>query len=248
MKIFALQNNIGHRIRLDRKFFEQPTLKVAKSLLGKYLVRIWRGKEIIGKIVETEAYIGPGDKASHAYYKKEFTPKGLEKIYRKFEKRIPIWQRKKFKEEFLKRGGKITNRSLAEFLTGGHIYIYLVYGMYWQLNISTGKAGQPECMLIRAVEPITDNLKLITYNLKHLTNGPGKLCNYFKLDKTFYGEDLCKSKRIWLEDLALKRASKTLIVSGPRIGIDYAGPYWAKKPWRFWIKKNPFVSKYRAFG
>ena len=51
-------------------------------------------------------------------------------------------------------GGKITKRNKAEFMIGGHIYIYLVYGMYWQLNISTGKEGVPECVLIRALKPV----------------------------------------------------------------------------------------------
>lgn len=89
--------------RLKRKFYTQPTLKVAQQLLGKYLVRKIGGKTLIGKIIETEAYIGPKDKASHAYK------------------------------------GKITERNKAEYLIGGHIYIYLVYGMYWQLNISSYK-------------------------------------------------------------------------------------------------------------
>jgi len=57
-------------MKIERDFFEKPTILVAKNLLGKYIVRNYRGKLIIGKIVETEAYIGPKDKASHAYSKK----------------------------------------------------------------------------------------------------------------------------------------------------------------------------------
>lgn len=154
-------------------------------------------------IVETEAYIGPEDKASHAYL------------------------------------GKTTKRNLAEYLIGGHIYIYLVYGMYWQFNISTYKEGKPECVLIRALEPTVKNNNFL--KIKNLTNGPGKLCQYLKLNKSFYGEDLVKSKRIWLEDKGIKIKNKE-IVSSKRIGIDYAKE-WKDKPWRFYIKNNLFVSK-----
>lgn len=183
--------------RLSREFFVQPTLKVSKALLGKVLVRIWQGKRLAGKIVETEAYIGPRDKASHAYL------------------------------------GKKTPRNQAEFMIGGHVYIYLVYGMYWQFNISTEQEGKPECVLIRALEPIE--------GIDESTNGPGKLCRALKLDKSFYGEDLCRSSRIWLEEGEEIKSSQ--IVKAPRIGIDYAGPYWSKIPWRFYIKDNKFVSR-----
>jgi DNA-3-methyladenine glycosylase len=53
-------------MRVTRQFFHQPTLKAAKSLLGKFLVRKINGKIISGMIVETEAYVGFDDKASHA--------------------------------------------------------------------------------------------------------------------------------------------------------------------------------------
>ena len=133
------------------------------------------------------------------------------------------------------RNNKITERNKAEFLEGGHIYIYLVYGMYWQFNITTGHAGHPQCFLIRAIEP--ENIKDYT-----LTNGPGKLCNYFKLDKSLYGENVTTSKRIWIEDRGEKITQKN-IISAPRIGIDYAGPYWARRKLRFYIKNNPAVSR-----
>ncbi|HOS88278.1 MAG TPA: DNA-3-methyladenine glycosylase [Candidatus Pacearchaeota archaeon] len=178
--------------KLKRDFYIQPTLKVAKDLLGKYIVRKVGNKKIEGKIIETEAYIGPQDKASHAYK------------------------------------GKITPRNQIEYRIGGHIYIYLVYGMYWQLNITTAKEGQPECVLIRAIEPM--DLKLL-----NLTNGPGKLCQWLKLDKSFYAEDLTKSKRIWLEDRGLK-IEPSQIIATKRIGIDYAGPYWSHRHWRFLLK------------
>lgn len=183
--------------RVGREFFIKPTLQVAKSLLGCSLVRIYKRKKLVGKIVEVEAYIGPHDKASHAYK------------------------------------GKITKRNKAEFLIGGHIYIYLVYGMYWQLNITTETEGKPACVLIRALEPVE--------GIKEETNGPGKLCRALKLSGKFYGEDLCTSRRIWIEEG--KRVKRNQIVKVPRIGIDYAGEYWTKIPWRFYIRDNKYVSR-----
>ena len=206
-------------IHLKRSFFVQPTLKVAKELLGKYLVRIDKGKRISGMIVETEAYLGPKDKASHAYL------------------------------------GKKTLRNRAEYLIGGHIYIYLVYGMYWQLNISTFKEGKPECVLVRALEP-KEGIELMIKNrkikkpkiineqfLKKLCSGPGVLCQALNLDKSFYSYNLGQKKAtLFVEDRGVK-IKPSEIAKGPRIGIDYAGPYWSKKPWRFLIKTNKFVSK-----
>lgn len=196
--------------RLNRGFYLQPTLTVSKKLLGKYLVHRTKKGIISGKIVETEAYIGPQDKASHSF------------------------------------GGKITARNLAEYLKGGHIYIYLVYGMYWQFNISTAKVGSPECVLLRALEP-EDGIQQMIKNRpkakkeRNLANGPGKLCQALELDKSHYGLDTVKSKEVWLEDRG-QSFKKSDIIASVRIGIDYAEE-WAKKPWRFYVKGSPFVSK-----
>ncbi len=51
---------------LARAYYRQPTLRVARSLLGKYLVRGGRSGMTAGRIVEVEAYVGPEDRASHA--------------------------------------------------------------------------------------------------------------------------------------------------------------------------------------
>jgi DNA-3-methyladenine glycosylase len=190
-------------MRLGRNFYTRPTLIVARELLGKYIVRKVGKKKLVGKIVETEAYIGPEDKASHAYQ------------------------------------GKITPRNRAEYLKGGHIYIYLCYGLHWQLNITTSFARKPECVLIRALEPKIDKFQNKKAKI-NLSNGPGKLCRWLRLNKSFYGEDLTKSKRIWLEEG--EKIKPSWVVQTKRIGIDYAGS-WKNKPWRFYLKDNPFVSK-----
>ena len=143
--------------RLGRGFYSRNALVIAKKILGKYIIRCFRGRKIIGKIVEVEAYYSARDRASHAF------------------------------------GGKRTKRNRAEYLRGGHVYIYLVYGMHWQFNISTGPADHPECLLIRAVEPVKG------FSGRE-ASGPGKFCKAFHLNKSFYGEDLTTSKRLWLED------------------------------------------------
>jgi DNA-3-methyladenine glycosylase len=221
-------------MRLEREFFFQPTLKVAKELLGKYIVRKYKDKLLIGKIVETEAYIGPKDKASHAYSKKEQSEKEKLKIIHQNWERIKdyVEDKEKIIKRILKlKNAKVTKRNLAEYLKGGHIYIYLVYGNYYQLNITTYKECYPECVLIRSLEPIL--------NLKN-SKGPGKLCNELHLDKSFWGEDLCKSEIIWLE--SGESYKKKDIVKTKRIGIDYAGED-ANLPWRFYIKNNKWISK-----
>lgn len=53
-------------MKLDRSFYERPTLEVASDLIGKVLVRRFKGRNLAGKIVETEAYVGPHDLACHA--------------------------------------------------------------------------------------------------------------------------------------------------------------------------------------
>jgi len=106
-----------------------------------------------------------------------------------------------------------TARNQVMWAEGGVLYVYLVYGMYWLLNIVTGKEGQAEAVLIRGVEGI---------------KGPGKVGQWLLLDKSFYAEDLISSRRIWLED----NSEKVRVKRGFRLGVDYADS-WAFKKWRF---------------
>lgn len=228
-------------MRLGRNFFENSTLKVAKNLLGKFIVRKFRNQFLIGRVVEVEAYIGPRDKASHAYARTLQSPKEKLKILFDNWKRIKRYVNNK--EKFYRRiinclKCKLTPRNLAEYLRGGHIYIYLIYGNYFQLNITSYKEGFPECILIRSLEPI--------FNLQN-PKGPGRLCYELKIDKKFWGHDLVTSNILWLED-DLKHFGfnfnyqKEIIIAKQRIGIDYAQD-WALKPWRFYFKNNKWISK-----
>ena len=107
-----------------------------------------------------------------------------------------------------------TQRTEMMYHNGGVIYVYLIYGMYWMLNFVTENKGIPQAVLIRGVDEY---------------NGPGKLTKALNIDKSFYGEDLISSERIWLENSPKKAKYKTT----SRIGIDYSGEVWKNKPWRF---------------
>lgn len=113
----------------------------------------------------------------------------------------------------------MTQRNRVMFDNGGLVYVYLIYGMYWMLNVVTSTHSEPQAVLIRGVTG---------------AEGPGKLTRLLKIDGSFYGEDLVESNRIWIEDNGIKAD----YITTPRIGIDYAGPYWSKVPWRFVLKSQ----------
>ena len=109
-----------------------------------------------------------------------------------------------------------TSRTEIMYHEGGRLYIYLIYGMYWMLNIVTGEKDNPQAVLIRGVEDF---------------QGPGKMTKALGIDKSFYGVDLVTSDRMWFEYDGLILPVK----NGPRIGIDYAGEYWKSRPWRYYL-------------
>jgi DNA-3-methyladenine glycosylase len=141
-------------------------------------------------------------------------------------------------------GGRRTERNEVTYAEGGHVYVFFVYGMYYQLNLVTGLVDDPHVVLIRAVEPV-EGIEIMRERRgemkdKNLTSGPGKLCIALGITRELNGEDLIESERIWVEDY--KTFAKKEIASGPRVGIDYAEEF-AGLPWRFWVDGNSFVSK-----
>ena len=142
-------------------------------------------------------------------------------------------------------GGRRTSRNEITYAEGGHVYVFFVYGMYYQLNLVTGLADHPHVVLIRAVEPV-EGIEVMRERRgpmkdTNLTSGPGKLCIAFGITRDLNGEDLT-GDRIWVEEYqAIKRSA---VATGPRVGIDYAEEF-ANEPWRFWLNGNKFVSKTR---
>ena len=134
-----------------------------------------------------------------------------------------------------------SERVRVQYGPAGMAYIYLIYGMYNCLNITSGPPGVPEVVLIRAVEPVS-GLELMkkrrrTDKALQLCSGPGKLCMALDIGRDLYGADLCSDGPLFLEfgqTPAETAASK-------RIGIDYAR-LCRDKLWRFTIPGNPYVS------
>lgn len=207
---------------MNRDFFQQDAINLAKDILGKYLIREYDGKQIVSKIVETEAYMGVNDKAAHVY------------------------------------GDKKTDRTMPLYLDGGHIYVYLIYGMYYCLNISANKENIPECVLIRAIEPVKgieeicenrykkNYSNLSTYQKKNISNGPGKLCMALNIDKSLNSKSILDNE-LYISDFYYEEGKKVFaddkfeIEIDKRINIDYAEE--AKDYlWRFYIKDNKYVS------
>lgn len=137
-------------------------------------------------------------------------------------------------------GGRRTERVRSMYLSGGHAYVYFIYGMYHCLNFVTRTADHPEAVLIRAIEPLHPAAEPAT-RAKIPTNGPGKLCRHYQINKEQDGARLwTKRSSLWVEDAPRVPARER--VTAARIGVDYAGSA-ARWPLRFYIRDNLFVSR-----
>ncbi|HEX8747970.1 MAG TPA: DNA-3-methyladenine glycosylase [Pyrinomonadaceae bacterium] len=139
-----------------------------------------------------------------------------------------------------------TARTEVMYSAGGVAYVYFIYGMYYQFNVVTNRRDVPHAVLVRAAEP-EEGLELMRERRAgrkdtELASGPGKLCVAFGIDRSYNGEDL-RGERVWIEESG-REVRGDEIASGPRIGIDYAEEF-VDRPWRFWIKGNPHVSRKR---
>ena len=190
----------------------------------------------VGRVVETEAYAGEEDQASHARFGR-------------------------------------TPRNAIMAGPPGIAYVYLVYGMYDCLNVVTGPEGAPAAVLIRAVEPLAgmaamradrlrverrrravrhgDRERIAAARLARtpdaaLARGPGLVGAAFGIDVSWTGTDLCDVRSIVrLEVDPAGPPDAARIVATPRVGVGYAGPEWAGRPWRFALAGHPSVSRAR---
>ena len=128
------------------------------------------------------------------------------------------------------------------FGEAGHAYIYLIYGMYCCINIVCNEKEVPECVLIRALEPV-DGVELMQKRRKQekmtaLCSGPGKLCQALSLTREDNGMDLC-GELLYVEET--EGYEDFDIASSKRINIDYAKEA-VEFLWRYTIKGNTFLS------
>lgn len=120
-------------------------------------------------------------------------------------------------------GGRRTARNGMMYAAGGHAYVYLCYGIHHLFNVVVSDKDDPQAVLVRAIHPIEGiavmaqrrNTKTFT------TNGPGTLTQALGIRTTHNGEVLT-GRRLWIADVGVKVPSKK-IITGPRIGVDYAG-------------------------
>jgi DNA-3-methyladenine glycosylase len=168
---------------------EAPLL--ARQLLGCVIVTDINKVFTAGIITEVEAYLGSSDPASHAY-------KGQ------------------------------TERNKAMFSVGGTCYVYLSYGIHYCVNVVSGKAGDGQAVLIRAVKPLYNisamaerrGIKLIEGQRlpRHLSDGPGKLCQALGINVTHCGERFT-GPILKIVNAGIKVPSDTIKVT-ERIGIS----------------------------
>ena len=158
----------------------------------------------------------------------------------------------------------LTGRTEVMFGPPGHAYVYLIYGMYYCMNVVTEREGHASAVLLRALEPVK--------NVDGRTCGPGLLCKAMRIDKRLNAHDLLSDNIYiaWPDNESVgrvspravtpsQRAARTesrstgvkegppeanplVIIERPRIGVDYAR-HWARRHLRFYIKGCPFVSR-----
>ena len=197
-------------MKLALDYYLNPdVITLARDLLGKYIFTCVNGKITGGYIVETEAYNGIVDKASHAY------------------------------------GNRLTTRTKTMFKQGGIAYVYLCYGIHEMFNIVTSVKGQPQAVLVRAIQPVTGlEVMLERRNMPalkpNITSGPGSVAKALGISRAINGFNL-EGNVIWLEDRGIRLEDKE-IISTKRIGVQYAGND-AFLPYRYYIKGNIYVSK-----
>ena len=123
----------------------------------------------------------------------------------------------------------------------GHAYVFQIYGLHYCLNVVVKPAGEPGCVLIRAIEPLfgleamLERRKLEGAKIHEIGSGPGKVCQALGIDRRLGGADFTADPLLILSSDQPPPA----IRRGPRIGVTKAADW----PLRFWIDGSPWISR-----
>ena len=133
-----------------------------------------------------------------------------------------------------------TMRTQVMYGPPGYAYVYFTYGMHWMLNFVVESEDDPAAILIRAVEPL-EGIEIIAQRRagqpqKHWTDGPGKLCQAFAIDKRYNGADLCDEDAEVFVEIG-RQIPDSIVTIGPRVGLNTVPEPWKSIPWRFRITR-----------
>lgn len=200
---------------IEKEFYNQGAIEVAKGILGHYLVREVNGLKIRTKIVETESYIGSTDKACHAYN------------YKRTDRTKPLFEE----------GGI----AYVYFIYGLYHCFNIVTNIKEEPEAVLIRAVEPldNFEYLSNIRFNKNYNELTNAQKRNLTNGPSKLCSALSITREDNYKKLYLDSRLYLEYNYEKNIE---IVETTRIGIDYAEEAKDFK-WRFYIKNNPYVSK-----
>lgn len=154
-------------------------------------------------------------------------------------------------------GGRRTARVASMWGRAGLGYVYFTYGMHHCFNVVAGGEGEPEAVLIRALEPEAGSvagMRVLRESAcgraverdRDLCSGPAKLCQSLAIDRGLDGVDLLaggvgSGAGLWLERGSL--GGEMEVASGPRIGLSERAGAWRDRAWRWWLSGNEHVSR-----
>lgn len=134
----------------------------------------------------------------------------------------------------------MTRRNKVMWGKPGTAYVYRIYGIHFCLNVVTEPEGVPAAVLIRAVEPLLGTELMLrnrrVRRLRDLTSGPAKLTKAMLIDERLNGWDMTIGKVLYIA--RGEPVSDEEVATSPRIGVE------DRRPWRFYVKVSPFVSRH----
>jgi DNA-3-methyladenine glycosylase len=199
--------------KLKRSFFERSTIQVAKDLIGCFLVNLKEEKPLIGKITETEAYIGAIDSASHTY-----------------KKRTP-----RTEVQYGKPGIAYTY-----LVYGIHTLFCVVTEPKGQGSAVLIRSLEPIKGQEIMIENRKLKKNILQKHPQKICSGPGILSQAFDFNPSLSGQDLCSSQsKIFFQK---RKKDNIKIGKGKRIGIDYAQKKDINRLWRFYLKGSSYLS------